>query len=232
MQPSSHTPTRWIERSSHEQLFQPRQAHLRQPLLHHLSPPRPQRARGFNLAPPALQPQDPARKSPPPRRRRQRHRRRHRVPRQLGRQGRAQPRNRLHARPRPHAGLHRRPRRRRSRRHARRHEDPRRRSRSESIRSRPPSWSSTTPSRSTNSAPPAAYDANAAPRVPAQPRALRLPQVGPDRLPQLLRRAARHGHLPPGQSRIPRPRRLHHGNRRRARSPIPTRSSAPTPTPP
>ena len=44
-------------------------------------------------------------------------------------EGRAQPRNRLHARPRPHAGLHRRPRHRRSGRHARRHQDPRRRSR-------------------------------------------------------------------------------------------------------
>ena len=63
---------------------------------------------------------------------------------------------------------------------------------------------------------PAAYQANVAPRIPAQPRALRLPQVGPVRLPQLLRRSTRHGHLPPGQSRIPRPRRLHHPTRRRA----------------
>ncbi len=51
------------------------------------------------------------------------------------------------------------------------------------------------------------------PRVPAQPRALRLPQVGPDRLPQLLRRPPRHGHLPPGQPRVPRPRRLHDTSR-------------------
>ena len=74
------------------------------------------------LVSPALLPPHPAGKSPPPRRRPLRHRRRHYLPRQLGPQGRALPRDRLHARPRPDAGLHRRPRHRGPRRHARRHE--------------------------------------------------------------------------------------------------------------
>ena len=39
-------------------------------------------------------------------------------------------------------------------------------------------------------------------------RALRLPEMGPERLRQLPRRAARHRHLPPGQPRIPRADRL------------------------
>ena len=38
-------------------------------------------------------------------------------------------------------------------------------------------------------------------RIPAQPRALRLLEMGPVRLQQLLRRSSRHGHLSPGQSR-------------------------------
>ena len=45
----------------------------------------------------------------------------------------------------------------------------------------------------------AAYEANSL-RVPAQSRALRIPQVGPVRISQLLRCPARHGHLSPGQS--------------------------------
>ena len=65
-------------------------------------------------------------------------------------------------------------------------------------------------------------------RVRAQPGALRLPALGPGRLRQLLRRAARHRHRAPGQPRVPRARRL---RRRQARhAPTPTRSSAPTRT--
>ena len=45
------------------------------------------------------------------------------------------------------------------------------------------------------------------PRVPAQPRALRVPALGPERLPQLPRRAARDRHRPPGEHRVPGPRR-------------------------
>ena len=99
---------------------------------------------------------------------------------------------------------------RRSRRHARRHEDAGRRSRDASIRCSRPNWSSTTRSRSMSIGTAGRLRRQRAARVPAQPRALRLSQVGPDGLPQLLRRAAGHGHLPPGQSRIPGPRRLHH----------------------
>ena len=43
-------------------------------------------------------------------------------------------------------------------------------------------------------------------RVRAQPRALRLPALGPDGVRQLQRRAAEHRHLPPGQPRVPRAR--------------------------
>ena len=66
--------------------------------------------------------------------------------------------------------------------------------------------------------------------VRAQPRALRLPPLGPERLRQLPRRPARHRHRPPGQSRVPGPRGLRRRERRRARWPIPTRWSAPTRT--
>ena len=44
-------------------------------------------------------------------------------------------------------------------------------------------------------------------RVRAQPRALRVPALGPDGVRQLLGRAAEHRHLPPGQPRVPRERR-------------------------
>ena len=102
-------------------------------------------------------------------------------------------------------------------------------------------------------------------RISAQHRALPVPEMGRGRVRQFRGRAARHRHLPPGQSRIYRARRLEHaevgaagGDRRseadrraerasarptgakagpradraRPRSPIPTRWSAPTATPP
>ena len=50
-------------------------------------------------------------------------------------------------------------------------------------------------------------------RVRAQPGALRVPALGPGRLRGLLGGAARHGHRPPGQPRVPRARRVH-GRRR------------------
>ena len=53
-------------------------------------------------------------------------------------------------------------------------------------------------------------------RARAQPRALRLPALGPDRLRQLQGRPAGHGHRPPDQPRVPRPRRR---GARRARVP-------------
>ena len=53
-----------------------------------------------------------------------------------------------------------------------------------------------------------ALGAQRRPRVPPQSRALRVPALGPDRVPQLPRRAARDRHRAPGQHRIPRARRL------------------------
>ena len=65
------------------------------------------------------------------------------------------------------------------------------------------------------------------PRVPAQPRALRVPALGPGRVPQLPRGAARDRHRAPGQHRVPGAGRLR-GRRRRV---SPTPASAPTRTP-
>ena len=50
-------------------------------------------------------------------------------------------------------------------------------------------------------------------RVRAQPRALPVPALGPDGVRRLQGRAAGHRHLPPGEPRVPRPRRR--GPRRR-----------------
>ena len=69
-------------------------------------------------------------------------------------------------------------------------------------------------------------------RISAQWRALPLPEMGPVGLRQFPRRAARHRHLPSGQSRISRPDRLDPRPRTASRSPIPTRWSAPIPTRP
>ena len=61
---------------------------------------------------------------------------------------------------------------------------------------------------------------------------LPVPALGPDRLRQLPRRAAGHGDLPPGQSRIPGPRGVDGSVERQRRWPTPTPWSAPTATPP
>ena len=55
---------------------------------------------------------------------------------------------------------------------------------------------------------PAAFAQQRRARVRAQPRALRVPALGPGRVRQLQGRAAGHRHRPPGQPRVPRPRRL------------------------
>ena len=52
------------------------------------------------------------------------------------------------------------------------------------------------------------------PRVLPQSRALRVPALGPDGVPQFPRGAARNRHRPPGQHRVPRARRLPRGHRR------------------
>ena len=70
-------------------------------------------------------------------------------------------------------------------------------------------------------------------RISAQHRALPVPEMGPARVRQFRGRAARHRHLPPGQSRIYRARHLEHAAKsaaRATRSPIPTLWSAPTAT--
>ena len=116
--------------------------------------------------------------------------------------------DRLHARARADAGLHRRARDRRPRRDARRHGR---------------HWAATPP-RSTRCSPAelvidhsvqvdefgthARLQAQRRARVRAQPRALRVPALGPDGVRQLPRGAARHRHLPPGQPRVPGARRL------------------------
>ena len=58
-------------------------------------------------------------------------------------------------------------------------------------------------------------------RIPAQSRALRVPALGPDRLPQLPRRAARDRHRAPGEHRVPGARGLRDGRRRHRVSPTP-----------
>ncbi len=124
---------------------------------------------------------------------------------------RAERRDRVHAQPRADAGLHGRAGDRRPRRDARRDGGDGRGSRQDQpagaggARDRP-----LDPGRRV----PVAHLVQPQRRagVPAQPRALRLPALGPDRLRQLRRGAAQHGHLPPGQPRVPgaggvRPRR-------------------------
>ena len=126
----------------------------------HHPPPRRRRA-----GPPAGQEaavlaQDPARKPAPQRERPVRPQGRHRGPGQVGPEGRAEHRDRLHPGPRAAAGLHRRAVRRRPRRHARRHEGASAATRRRSTRSSRSNWSSTTRCRWTTSAPPQAFADN------------------------------------------------------------------------
>ena len=124
----------------------------------------------------------------------------------MGGQGRALPGDRLQAGARPDAGLHRRSRDRRPRRHARRHGGARRRrhqdqpARAGRARDRP-----LDPGRRVRGA--ARLPAQRGARVRAQPRALRLPALGPGGVRQLQGGAAQHRHLPPGEPRVPGPRR-------------------------
>ena len=158
-------------------------------------------ARGEGLQPPAssVQPEDSARKPAPPRGRGECDGRRYRVPGQLGRQGRAQPRNRLHAGAGADAGFHRRAGDCRPGRDARRHQDAGRRS-----GTRQSAGSGGTGDRSLGAggrvrdAP--GVRGELAARIPAQPRALCVSEVGADGVSQLLRSAAGHGDLPPGES--------------------------------
>ena len=71
---------------------------------------------------------------------------------------------------------------------------------------------------------------NARARVSAQPRALRVPALGTDRVRELPRRPSRDRHRPPGQHRVPRARGLPRQRRAARPSPIPIPCSAPTRT--
>ena len=53
-----------------------------------------------------------------------------------------------------------------------------------------------------------AFHAERRPRVRAQPRALHVPALGPERVLELPRRAARDRHRPPGEPRVPGARRV------------------------
>ena len=126
---------------------------------------------------------------------------------------RARPGDPVHAGPRDHAGLHRRPLRRRPRHHARgdgrarrrRHEDQPARARRDGHR----------PLRDRRRLRHAAgLRAQRRDRVRAQPRALPVPALGPGRVRRLQGRPARHRHRPPGQHRAPRPRRVTRARRR------------------
>ena len=149
------------------------------------------------------------------------------------------PRGRVPPGARADAGLHRRAGGGRSRRHARRHEEARR---------RPEEDQSAGAGRSRHRPLGGGEFLRHQRRVqeerrggiPAEPGTLRIPQMGAEVVRQFPRGAARHRHLPPGQSRIPVADGLDRegqaqGRRqadRRSRSPIRTRWSAPIRTPP
>ena len=73
----------------------------------------------------------------------------------------------------------------------------------------------------------AAFLINAGLEFDRNKRALRVSALGPDGIPEFPRRAARHGHRAPDQSRVSRAGRLHRHERRHDRRLSATRSSAP-----
>ncbi len=110
------------------------------------------------------------------------------------------------------AGFHRRALRRRSRGDARRHHQARRRRpEDQSAGARPPRHRSLGDGRRIRHAQGVRGQCRA--RIRPQPRALRIPQMGIEGARQFLGGAAGDGHLPPGQSRIYRPRGLVLGRR-------------------
>ena len=122
----------------------------------------------------------------------------------------------VHARPRHPAGLHRRPGGRRPRRDARGSEATGRRPDADQpARARRPGDRPLGPGRrlrvDTDACREQRHD-----RVRAQPRAVRVPAVGAEGLPELPRRAAGDGHRPPGEPRVPGQRRPPAGAGRRA----------------
>ena len=77
-----------------------------------------------------------------------------------------------------------------------------------------------------------ALEKNAAARVRAQPRALRVPALGPEGLPELPGGPTCYRHRPPGEPRVPGQGRRSRRRWEATRWPSPTPSWAPTPTPP
>ncbi len=123
----------------------------------------------------------------------------------LGRDGRAEPRDRLRAGPRAPPGLHGRAGRRRPRRHAERDGGLRRRSGADQPAD--PGRARDRPLRAGGRLRQArGLCAQRRARVRAQPRALRLPPLGPGSVPRLQGGAARDGDRAPGQPRVPRAR--------------------------
>ena len=155
----------------------------------------------------------------------ERHGRRRRGRRRLGRVRGAVAGDLVHARPRAPPGLHGRSRSRRPRRDAERDARPRRRP--EEDQPAPPRRARDRPLGAGRRVRDAARDLpERRARVRAEPRALRVPALGPGRVRQLQGRAAEHGDRPPGEPRVPRARR----RRARRQSPSRTRSSGPTRT--
>ena len=125
----------------------------------------------------------------------------------MGRQGRAVQGDRLHARARDPAGLHRRALRRRPRRAARRDgRHGRRPVGDQPARARRAGHRPLRPGRRVRLGPGLPHQRREG--VRAQRGALRVPALGADRLRGLQGRPAGHGHRPPGQPRVPRARRV------------------------
>ena len=131
----------------------------------------------------------------------------HRGAREVERERSAQRRDRVHARARADAGLHRRARRRRPGGDARR--DERHGRRPQQDQSAGPRRARHRPLRAGRRVRhQCRLPAQRRARVRAQPRALRVPALGAESVRQLQGRPARHRHRPPGQPRVPRARRV------------------------
>ena len=155
----------------------------------------------------AVQPQGAAGEPAAHRGRRQRHRRADPGGRPVGPRRRARHRDPVLPRPRGDAGLHRRARRGRPGHHARGRRRARRRPGQDQ-----PAGPGRTGHRPLRDRRPVRHARRLRPqrraRVRAQPRALPVPALGPDRVRRVQGRPAGHRHRPPGQHRVPGPRRL------------------------
>ena len=181
----------------------------------HLLPPRRGRRQAPRGGHPPVRAQDPRREPAPDGERSLGAGGGHHGPRDRRSRGRAEPRDRLHAEPRAPARLHGRARGGRPRRHAHRDEAPGRRPEEDQpAPARRAGDRPLGPGRRVRRARLLRHQRPA--RVPAQPRALPVPQVGAERAARVPRRPARHRHLPPGEPRVPRARRHDEPGRRHA----------------